>query len=100
MKATYKIPGFGECPKTFTVKFYKGTDHPHSERLYGSKAVGEPPFFLGSSVFFAITDAIKAARLDDNKEADFMLTSPATCVKVYSAINDLEPDQSFIYPQA
>ena len=98
-KATYKIPGFGECPKTFTVKFFKGKDIPHAERIYGSKAVGEPPYFLGSSVFFAICDAISAARRDKNKENDFVLTSPATCVKIYSAIHDLEADKSFIYPQ-
>ena len=41
-----------------------------------------------------------AARADINKDGDFHLSSPATCVKVYSAINDLEPDQSFLYLQS
>ena len=61
-KATYKIPGFGEMAKKFTVKFYRDGHIHHPERIYGSKAIGEPPLFLGSSVYYAIVDAVHQAR--------------------------------------
>ena len=61
-KATYKIPGFGEMAKKFKIKFYRDGHINHPERIYGSKAVGEPPVFLGSSVYYAIVDAIHQAR--------------------------------------
>ncbi|KAJ1904866.1 hypothetical protein IWQ60_012380, partial [Tieghemiomyces parasiticus] len=32
--------------------------------ICSSKGIGEPPFFLGTSVLFALRDAIKAARAD------------------------------------
>jgi len=32
--------------------------------VHSSKAVGEPPFHLGASVFFALKDAVYAARRD------------------------------------
>ena len=48
--------------KKFKVKFYRDGHIHHSERIYGSKAVGEPPLFLGSSVYYAIVDAIHQAR--------------------------------------
>lgn len=68
-KATYKIPGFGEMAKKFTVKFYRDGHIHHPERIYGSKAIGEPPLFLGSSVYYAIVDAVHQARQE--KKAQF-----------------------------
>ena len=62
LKATYKIPGFGEMAKKFKINFYRDGHINHPERIYGSKAVGEPPLFLGSSVYYAIVDAIHQAR--------------------------------------
>ena len=36
-------------------------DRPNPARtIYRSKAVGEPPFMLGMSVFFALSDAVAA----------------------------------------
>ena len=35
--------------KKFKVRFYRDGHIHHSERIYGSKAVGEPSLFLGSS---------------------------------------------------
>ena len=48
----YKIPGFGDIPREFNVTLLKGVGNKRA--VYSSKAVGEPPLFLASSVFFAI----------------------------------------------
>ncbi|KAL0389342.1 UNVERIFIED_CONTAM: 1-acyl-sn-glycerol-3-phosphate acyltransferase 2 [Sesamum calycinum] len=46
--------------------------------IHSSKAVGEPPLFLASAVFFAINDAIIAARAEEALTAWFPLDNPAT----------------------
>jgi xanthine dehydrogenase/oxidase len=43
-----------------------------------SRGVGEPPLFMGSAVFFAIRDALKAARKQWNVNEVLSLQSPAT----------------------
>ncbi|KAL0160533.1 hypothetical protein M9458_044258, partial [Cirrhinus mrigala] len=40
--------------------------------------IGEPTLFLGSSVFFAIKDAVTSARKDAGLTGPFQLNSPAT----------------------
>lgn len=42
------------------------------------QAVGEPPLFLGASVFFALKEAIYSARADAGHPGWFQLDSPAT----------------------
>ena len=70
---TYKIPTIGDIPKDFRVSLLK--DAAHDGTIRGSKAVGEPPFMLGLSVWLAIKDAISA--VDEHRtEPDFSL--PAT----------------------
>jgi xanthine dehydrogenase/oxidase len=57
--------------------------------VHSSKAVGEPPFFLGCSVFFAIKDAIVAARKEHNGEdAFFTLRLPATSERIRMSCAD------------
>ena len=46
--------------------------------MHSSKAIGEPPFFLGCSVFYAIKEAIKAARGEYFDDSYFELRMPAT----------------------
>lgn len=48
---TYKIPAFNDVPQDFRV-YLADTENPVA--VHSSKAIGEPPFFLGASVFFAI----------------------------------------------
>lgn len=53
--------------------------------------MGEPPLFLGASIFFAIKDAIRAARVqhtDNNTKELFRLDSPATPEKIRNACVD------------
>lgn len=56
--------------------------------LHSSKAVGEPPFFLASAVFFAIKDAIIAARKEAGHDDWFPLDNPATPERIRMACLD------------
>ncbi|XP_077082323.1 aldehyde oxidase 6 isoform X2 [Siphateles boraxobius] len=72
----YKIPAFCDVPLKFNVYLLAGSTNPHA--IYSSKGIGEPTLFLGSSVFFAIKDAVTAARNDAGLTGPFQLNSPAT----------------------
>lgn len=62
--------------------------HPNVNAIHSSKAVGEPPFFLASSVFFAIKDAISAARMEVGHDEWFPLDNPATPERIRMACLD------------
>jgi xanthine dehydrogenase large subunit len=53
---TYKIPNVQDVPRIFNVDFIENPDN--KVNVYGSKAVGEPPFLLGVSVWTAIKNAL------------------------------------------
>uniref|UniRef100_A0A667H7G0 FAD-binding PCMH-type domain-containing protein n=1 Tax=Lynx canadensis TaxID=61383 RepID=A0A667H7G0_LYNCA len=87
--STYKIPAFGSIPSEFRVSLLR--DCPNKKAIYASKAVGEPPLFLAASIFFAIKDAIHAARAgnpDCKTKKLFQLNSPATPEKIRNACVD------------
>ncbi|KAI9889226.1 MAG: hypothetical protein M1814_005675 [Vezdaea aestivalis] len=75
---TYKIPGFRDIPQVFNVSIAKGFTWEHLNTIERSRGVGEPPLFMGSAVFFAIRDALRAARKAEGVEDVFSLVSPAT----------------------
>lgn len=83
---TYKLPGMGDIPSEFNVSLLKGTSNPRA--VYSSKAVGEPPLFLASSILFAIKKAIISARMDNNAKGFFELDAPATSAKIRMACTD------------
>eukprot|EP00054_Salpingoeca_dolichothecata_P024381 m.165933 g.165933 ORF g.165933 m.165933 type:complete len:1340 (-) comp24994_c0_seq1:150-4169(-) len=84
----YKIPGFTDIPVEFNVSLFRNALNPRA--VHSSKAVGEPPFFLASSVFFAIKQAIASARQEDGEDAKalFRLDSPATSARIRVACPD------------
>ncbi|KAL3874743.1 hypothetical protein ACJMK2_037714, partial [Sinanodonta woodiana] len=88
---TYKIPGFGDIPVEFNVTLLKGSVN--KKAVYSSKAVGEPPLVLAASVFFAVKDAILAARADAGYGDNFRLDSPATPERVRMACKDQFTEQ-------
>lgn len=55
--SNYKIPGVRDVPRDFRVEFL---DAENPRNLLGSKAVGEPPFVLGISVWAAVKDALRS----------------------------------------
>nr|XP_034607198.1 xanthine dehydrogenase-like isoform X4 [Setaria viridis] len=83
---SYKIPSVNDIPLNFKVSLLKGVPNPKA--IHSSKAVGEPPFFLGSSVFFAIKDAILAARAEEGHIGWFPLDNPATPERIRMACVD------------
>lgn len=58
----YKVPDLDFCPRELAVRFLDPADNPRA--VLHSKAVGEPPFMYGIGGFFALRDAILAARPD------------------------------------
>lgn len=80
--ATYKIPAINDAPEDFRVALVP--DAPNREHtIYNSKAVGEPPFMLGMSVWSALKDAISSV-------ADYQISpaldTPATPERVLFAV--------------
>uniref|UniRef100_A0A3P8S0Z1 Aldehyde oxidase 1 n=1 Tax=Amphiprion percula TaxID=161767 RepID=A0A3P8S0Z1_AMPPE len=81
----YKIPAVCDVPLRFNVYLLPDSDNPHA--IYSSKGIGEPVVFLGSSVFFAIKDAVAAARSDSGLVGPFTFSSPATPERACLACN-------------
>jgi xanthine dehydrogenase/oxidase len=81
---TYKIPAFNDVPESFNVSLLENAENPFA--VHSSKAIGEPPFFLGCSVFFAIKDAVTAARGNGSGYFEFRL--PATSERIRMACID------------
>ena len=77
--STYKIPACSDRPRDFRVALY---DSPNpAQTIYRSKAVGEPPFMLGTSAFFALTDAVRACGPNDPQ-----LDAPATPERILRSV--------------
>nr|CAD7437878.1 unnamed protein product [Timema bartmani] len=91
----YKIPGFADIPIEFNVSLMKGVSNPRA--IYSSKAVGEPPLFLAASIFFAIKDALVAARAESGKTDWFRLDSPATAERIRVAAADSIAEKMYKY---
>ncbi len=83
--STYKIPTCSDLAPEFNVTLLENAAN-REDTIYGSKAVGEPPFMLAISVFHAIRDAI--ATDSDPLPA---LDAPATPEAVLRAIEAASP---------
>ncbi len=79
--STYKIPTAGDVPKHFKVELWPEANR--EDNVFGSKAVGEPPFMLAISVFEALRDAIANAKADGGP---VRLIAPATAENVLKAL--------------
>ena len=79
--STYKIPTAGDVPEHFQVDLWPEPNR--EDNVFGSKAVGEPPFMLAISVYEALRDAIAQAR---GSHTPVVLTAPATAENVLSAL--------------
>ena len=51
---TYKIPTVNDIPLDLRVTLLRDAPCARTPLVHSSKAVGEPPLFLGASVFFAL----------------------------------------------
>jgi len=71
----YKIPCFQDVPLEFNVEFFPRA---FDEGIVGSKASGEPPIVLATSVFCAVRQAVTAAREQNGKKGHFRMNAPCT----------------------
>jgi xanthine dehydrogenase large subunit len=78
--STYKIPACGDRPDVFNIALWDGENQ--ADTIYKSKAVGEPPFMLGMSVFFALSDAVAACG-----SGYANLQAPATAEEILNSVD-------------
>ncbi|CAD5228743.1 unnamed protein product [Bursaphelenchus xylophilus] len=83
----YKIPSADDAPRNFNVRLLKGSSNKRA--VFSSKAVGEPPLFLGVSALFAIREAVKAYREQNGHKGYFRFDSPATPERIRMACLDV-----------
>jgi xanthine dehydrogenase/oxidase len=107
----YKIPGFRDIPQDFRVTLLKGVEWEDLRTIQRSRGVGEPPLFMGSAVFFAIRDALVAARKqygveatvgregDENGDGLLRLESPATNERIRLACKDPIVERARVVPK-
>jgi xanthine dehydrogenase large subunit len=79
--STYKIPSTGDIPEHFKIEFWPEPNR--EDNVFGSKAVGEPPFMLGISVWEALREAVAAARAPGSVVE---MDAPATAENVLKAV--------------
>ncbi|MET4127509.1 xanthine dehydrogenase molybdopterin binding subunit [Roseovarius sp. MBR-6] len=84
--STYKIPLASDRPRVFNVALADWSEN-RELTIKRSKAVGEPPFMLGISVFEALSMAV--ASVADYRECP-RLDAPATPERVLMAVTRLQ----------
>jgi xanthine dehydrogenase large subunit len=78
--STYKIPVASDVPADFRVALFDNENH--QPTIYLSKAVGEPPLMLATSVFAAIADAVHSVHPGQPVQLD----APATPESILRAV--------------
>jgi xanthine dehydrogenase large subunit len=87
--STYKLPDIRFMPPKLEVEFL--ADAPNPKAVMRSKAIGEPPFLYGIAGYFAVLDALRAARLAAGKDAPLMHDIPMTPEKALDYIQGARP---------
>lgn len=77
--STYKIPATGDIPEHFRVDLWPEANR--EDNVFGSKAVGEPPFMLAVSVWEAMRDAAASVT-----GGEVRMDAPATAENVLRAL--------------
>lgn len=86
--------GFSDVPQIFNVSTLQRDSAGNQiswdgiRSIQSSKGTGEPPLFLGSTVFFALREAVKAAREMNKVTAPLVLNAPSTAEKLRLAVED------------
>ena len=84
--AGYKIPAISDMPIDFRTTLVENRKNPE-DTVFHSKAVGEPPFMLGISVWCALKDAI--ASVSDYEKYPH-IDAPATPERVLWAVEQMQ----------
>ncbi|GMF50072.1 unnamed protein product [[Candida] boidinii] len=80
----------------------KDREFGHLKTIRSSKGIGEPPLFLGSSVHFALRDAINTARKSNGIKsgaAGLPFKSPLTTERIRNAMGDFIVNRSEVIPK-
>ena len=83
--STYKIPATGDIPEHFKIDFWLEANR--EDNVFGSKAVGEPPFMLAVSVWEALRHAVASTK---GKCGLVDMNAPATAENVLKALSDVK----------
>jgi xanthine dehydrogenase large subunit len=78
---TYKVPDLYDTPAEVAVHFL--TDATGPAGVLGAKTVGEPPFMYGIGAFFALLNALRAAR--PGHEPAY--TAPLTSERIFTTLH-------------
>lgn len=90
----FRDAGFSDIPQVFNISTlqHDSDGNPISwdklRSIQSSKGTGEPPLFLGSTVFFALREAVKAARTMNNVDTPLIFNAPSTAEKLRLAVED------------
>ncbi|KAJ6161151.1 FAD-binding type 2 [Penicillium chermesinum] len=95
----YKIPGFRDIPQIFNVSLLKDVEWENLRTIQRSRGIGEPPLFMGSAMFFAIRDALKAARKQWGVQEVLQLVSPATPERIRISCADPIIERARVQPK-
>ncbi|MCY9873197.1 xanthine dehydrogenase molybdopterin binding subunit [Vibrio barjaei] len=87
--ASYKIPAIADMPIDFRTHLLENRSNPE-DTVFNSKAVGEPPFMLGMSVWSALKAASSYVAVDG---AIPKLDTPATPERVLMAVQAVTQGQ-------
>ena len=83
--STYKLPDLRFMPPVMEVEFLE--DSPNPKAVMRSKAIGEPPLMYGIAGYFAVLEALRAARKDSPGFHDI----PMTPEKVLDHLQGVRP---------
>jgi xanthine dehydrogenase large subunit len=83
--STYKLPDLRFMPPVLEVEFLEGAPNPKA--VMRSKAIGEPPLLYGIAGYFAVLEALRAARID----APGLYDIPMTPEKALDFIQGIRP---------
>ncbi|KAK7520257.1 molybdopterin binding aldehyde oxidase/xanthine dehydrogenase [Phyllosticta citriasiana] len=91
---TYKIPAFADIPQVFNAGMLRIDENGEAltwnqlRSVQSSKGIGEPPLFLGATVFFALREAVRDARVERGVTEPLVLHGPATAERLRLAVGD------------
>lgn len=83
----YKLPSCGDVPLSWDIELLNY--QPTHSGIHNSKGIGESNVQLGLSVYFAIKDAVLAARKEAGLSANFHIGFPASVDRVSHCLPEL-----------
>lgn len=91
----YKPPLAVNIPREFNVYFHKGNN---TGRVLSSKASGEPPLVLSTSVLFALRAAIFSARVEAGNKDYFKIPIPCTVTERLKLLDSIRNSEVLSKP--